>query len=46
MQESIDALFQKDQFILDSVTEWLSKPVVVPKLHQENISVDKINELI
>jgi hypothetical protein len=46
MQEAIDALLEKDQIVADTESEWLSKPVLAPKPHQENITGDKIDDFI
>jgi hypothetical protein len=37
MQKAIDALLQKEQICADSTSEWLSKPVLAPKPHQDNV---------
>ena len=46
MQSAIDALLEKNQIAPDTESEWLSKPVLAPKPHQENITGDKIDEFI
>lgn len=46
MQDAIDALLQKDQIVPDSESEWLSKPVLAPKPHQEEITGDKIDDFV
>ena len=46
MQAAIDALLQKNQIAPDTESEWLSKPVLAPKPHQENITGDKIDEFV
>jgi hypothetical protein len=46
MQDAIDALLQKDQIVPDTTSEWLSKPVLAPKPHQEEITGDKIDDFV
>ena len=46
MQSAIDALLEKNQIAPDTESEWLSKPVLAPKPHQEDITGDKIDEFI
>jgi hypothetical protein len=46
MQDTIDTLLQKDQIIPDNESEWLSKSVLAPKPHQEDITSDKIDNFV
>jgi hypothetical protein len=46
MQDAIDALLQKDKIVPNSESEWLSKPILALKSHQEDITADKIDDFI
>lgn len=46
MQDAIDALLQKKQITPDDTSEWLSKPVLAPKPHQEDITGDLIDKFV
>ena len=46
LQAAIDALLDKNQIAPDTESEWLSKPVLAPKPHQEGITGDKIDKFI
>ena len=46
MQSAIDSLLEKSQIAPDTESEWLSKPVLAPKPHQEDITGDKIDDFV
>ena len=46
MEKAINALLEKKQIVVDTESQWLSKPVLAPKPHQENITGEKIDEFI
>ena len=44
MQRAIDGLLQKNQIVPDTESQWLSRPVLAPKPHQEDITSSRIDD--